>query len=412
MKLVGYELRKTLSGRFWWLALLFLLAANLLLYSEPWNGVSFFSWKTLSEDFAPLKEFVASASAEEYHAYIAEMEERYGEYDYFSSWDSITDDSPGRFASTMTQEVQLLAYHLNQCASFERVVGERARIETAARWAGGTAYLKNDAFGVRKSMDMIRRYAVKPAIIPALATAENSGPPFSAMPKWGWINFIDYIWGDVFAVLMAALLATRLFPMERKARPILLATPKGRRQTTAAKLAAAAILGLGMSVLFSAVTLLFIGFKDGLYGADGSILTVGAMTFTPLVATIAQTVLLFALYRVAGVVLVSLACAVIAYFLRGNLLSYIGGIVFVGGSFGYSVLIGRNPFLPTALRVLPDITSLSRPQWFFETYRAANLFGYPVLWSTVCLLFWTALCAALAGFAVWHSGYSGRRRRV
>jgi ABC-type transport system involved in multi-copper enzyme maturation permease subunit len=309
----------------------------------------------------------------------------------------------------MTGELQILAYHLEQCASYRRLSDERARIENAARWSGGTAYLLDDSFGMRKSMDIIRRYAVKPAIIPALAAAENSGPPFSAMPKWGWQNYMDYIWGDVFAVLMAALLSTRLFPMEQKARSILLSTPKGRRQTTAAKFSAAVLLGFGVSVLFSCVTLLLVWFKDGLYGAGGSLLTVNSLAFTPLVCTLAQAAALFALHRVAGVVLVSLLCAVLAYFLRGSLVSYIGGLAFVGVSVGYYLLAGSNPFLPTGLRVLPDITALARPQWFFETYRAANIFGYPVFWSAVCLAFWTLLCGGLAAFAVWHSG---RRARV
>jgi hypothetical protein len=192
--------------------------------------------------------------------------------------------------------------------------------------------------------------------------------------------------------------------LEKKSGSGLMATPGGRRQTAVAKLLAAAVIGLCVSVLFTVVNRLFIGFKDGLYGAGGSALTISALSYSPLTLSIAQAALMFALFRVVGVMFISWICAAISYFVKEQLPSFICGAGFVGLSYGYYLLVGQNTNFPVWLRVLPDITMLSRPQWFFETYHVANIMNYPVFWSTLHIWFWLLISAALTGFIVWQSG--------
>lgn len=402
MKLIGYELRKALAGRFWLIALLLLLILDAVLFLEPWQS------QMLAEGQRhrmqrPLRDFLAAADSQSYTAYIDEMVTQHGD-DWQQGFSDIPeDDTQGRFLPTVSQEL----FTLSELATYQYIVypetlERRAEIVDTARRLGGVALAEDDTYGVRLNIDIIRRYSVKPALLPALAMEENKGV-FSAYGQRGWRRYLNFPWGDLFALLIALLIAARAFPMEGKSAQVLHTTPLGRRHTAAAKLTASALIALFVSLLFSGVNLAFAAWKYGLGGTDASVLSLMPLMLGPLNLTIGQTAAVFTLFRAFGAVCAALAAASLSFWLKGSLASYIGSAVFLGGAYGFHALFGQNPSLPMALRLLPDVTLWTRPEWMFKTYRVVNFLSHPVQWAWVCLGFWLLLSAGLYGIVLWCS---------
>lgn len=129
----------------------------------------------------------------------------------------------------------------------------------------------------------------------------------------------------------------------------------------------------------------------------------------PLNLTIGQTFLLFTLFQAFGVMCIAFVSATLSYILRSNLASYIGSIIFLGGSYGYYLMV-ESFQVPALLRSLPDVTLWTRPMWMFETYRVVNLFSYPVKLEWVCLYFWIFIVIGLYVLAIIRSERGVRQR--
>lgn len=271
------------------------------------------------------------------------------------------------------------------------------------------AFLQGDDYGIRLNMDIIHQYNRKPAILPALASKENRGY-FWVYHQKGWRAFLSFIWADIFVLIIILLVAVRVFPSEGKAAQILNTTPFGQRHTAAAKLLAVMLLALLLSLLFSILNLVLAAWKYGLGGVGASVLSLLPLSRSPLNLTIGQMAALFIVYRAFGAICSAIVVAAISYWLRGNLVSYIGAVVFMGGSYGYYTLFGLDPKLPMGLRLLPDVTIWTRPVWMFETYRVTNILSWPIQWVWICFAFWLFLSFGLFCCIIWHSERKGRPR--
>jgi hypothetical protein len=409
MKLIGYELRKALGGRFWWLALLFLLVLDAVLFLEPWRAGMLTVGERYRED-RPLLDFMYTADKASYASYIDELTERYGDEWEDSFAELVPDGIPGRFLPTAVREVEVLS-NCNTFMNilFPQILKDRARIVETARRLGGAALIEGNAYGVRLNLEIIRRYSIKPALLPALASAESKGV-FWVYGQNGWKRILNFYWGDLFALLMIILVAARALPSEGKAVTLLHAARYGRRHTAAAKLAMSVLIALFFSILFSAVNLVLADLKYGLGGAGASVLSLLPLSMGPLNMTIGQTIALFTAYKAFGAVCMALIASALSYWLRGSLSSYIGSAVFAGAAYGFYLFAGQNPELSMGLRLLPDVTVWTRPEWMFETYRVTNLFSRPVPWVWICFGFWIFLDTVLCLLAMWRSERGGRLR--
>lgn len=395
MKLIRYEIKKALSGRFWILTLLLLLGLNTVLFMEPWNPGDMLGMGKVYRSHKPLLDFLYSADSEAYQSYIDDMTTKYGDEWQHSYVEYGNDGIPGRFLPTAVMELSVL----NRCSSsisilFPQILEDRMQIVESARRLGGIAYAEDDYYGMRLNLDIIKRYKVKPALLPALATAENEGV-FWIYVQIGWKHFFNYKWGTLFAILFTLLISSRAFSMENKTATILYTSSKGRRHTALAKLTASAVISILVSFVFSLLNIALTGWKYGLGGINASIISVLQFSLGPLNLTIGQTVLLFTLYQAFGVLCISIVVAALSCILKGILLSYLGSILFLGGSYGYNLLANISFNMPLALRSLPDVTVWTRPGWMYETYRVLNLFSYPVRLDFLCLCFWMLIMIGL-----------------
>ena len=100
---------------------------------------------------------------------------------------------------------------------------------------------------------------------------------------------------------------------------------------------------------------------------------------------------------------IAVVATALSYILKSNLASYLGSVVFLGLSYGYYLLMGKNYDIPVVFRTLPDVTLWARPMWMFETYRAVNLFSYPLMLEWVCFFFWLLIIIALYVLTIMRS---------
>ena len=388
MKLIRYEIHKALSGRFWLIILSLLTIINSLLFLEPWRPGDMLGAGKSYRQNRPLFDFLYSADSAEYHEYIDDLTKKYGDEWKYSFAEYDRDGVPGRFLPSEIQELSVLSGCMGFIETlFPKILQDRAHIVDTARRLGSIAYEEDDYYAMRLNLDIIKRYSIKPALLPALATDENEGV-FWVGSQTGWKHYFNFIWGNLFAMLFTLLISSRAYPLENKAGTVLYTTPKGRKHTAAAKLTASALIALAVSFFFSLINFLLTAWLYGLGGINASILSVLQFSMSPLNMTIGQTVLLFALFNAFGAICIAVISSVISYILKNNNASYLGSAILVGLSYGYYLLSGKSPNMPAVFRALPDITLWTRPMWMVETYRVVNLFSYPVKLEWVCLCFW------------------------
>jgi hypothetical protein len=403
MKLIQYEIRKALSSRFLIVFLLLLIALNTFLFMEPWSSDDMFIAGKLYRDTRPLYDFLYSANSDAYNEYIDWLTDVYGDEWQYSFVELNNDGIPGRFLPAAYQEVSALS----NCYTFinilfPEILANREHIVETARRLGGVAYMEDDYYGMRMNLDIIKHYSVKPAILPAFATDENEGV-FWVGNQNGWKHFFNYKWGNLFAILFSLLISSRIFPLENKASSLLYATPKGRCHTAVAKLTAAVLISAIISLLFSLLNIILTAWQYGLGGINASILSILQFSLSHLNLTIGQTILLFTLFQTFGVMCIAVVATALSYILKSNLASYLGSVVFLGLSYGYYLLMGKNYDIPVVFRTLPDVTLWTRPMWMFETYRAVNLFSYPLMLEWVCFFFWLLIIIALYVLTIMRS---------
>jgi len=401
VKLLAYELRKMLVGRFWIAALLTLIAASAVLFAQPWRLQSIGEINQTARQnsgFKPLYDFLSSASKDELDEYLSET----GFSLDADAWEVSGLPLPnaggsGRFLETVEGEFQVLqAYLPRYQRTYPQVIKSREDIVEMARYLGGSAYAEGDLYNTRLNLDIIRRYSEQPPLLLALSDGENDTPAFSVYFLTGWQSFFDFIWGDIFALILTLLVTARIFSLEKRSGSVLKSTLRGRKDTAAAKLFSACLVGGVFSLLFSALSFMMALLMYGMDGASSSILSLTPMMDTsPLTCTIGEAAWFFTFYKAFGAMCFALICAVFSCFLRSALTSYVAGSVLLGASLCWYYFLMPRASVPMVFRLLPDVTLWTRPVWMFSNYRVANIFNYPLLWVWLCLIFWLAVATLL-----------------
>ena len=180
-RLIRFELKKMLSGKFFWIALCLLLAVNILLSCGAWElynlfmdadenvlstaeeGFSFFDYFTSSrhatESMRRRYGVLAEISQEERDAFEAAMEEKYGQdiWEYLVPTEEML-TVPGYFGGNLSDLDYISAY--TDMKKWNAEIEETYQnVLRSAKAYGREALEEGDNYAVRRNLNIIRLYS-------------------------------------------------------------------------------------------------------------------------------------------------------------------------------------------------------------------------------------------------------------
>ena len=368
MKLVHYEWQKIVSHRLFWVATAALLLLILLDTWRPWSNADAMRREVTAEAGA-LYTFLETADEEEVARYLAR-----------------TPDAPPRFLPNAGKENWAVADYRRFVATCADTVATRRQFAETARQLGRVALAGGDDYGVRRNIAIVTAYSVE--------------RPFGVRQTDGWDAYFSYAPDDI-CVLLLVLLAVILSATTDRAahaHKILYTTPNGRGATLAAKLAAVSLTALLLTLLFTAINLLGVYARYGLWTWSAPLYAVACMAATPLNVTVGQAVGLAAVQQGLGAVLVGcmLTCVTVAFGHRPRALIAAGGAI--GLVWTLCGLCGNAPFLN-----MWSVCVWRHPVTLLATFRDVDIGGYSVptsLWYAGTWLLMDIALFAVARVAV------------
>lgn len=171
----------------------------------------------------------------------------------------------------------------------------------------------------------------------------------------------------------------------------------------AAKYIAAGITGAILTALFFGSTLVMIYANLGLPGMNESISQVPGMELFPYPITVGQYALLSLGCQVFAGIIMALILSALSAFCKNSVIAYGVGLLTLGGSVVLSFFTPKSLWLAGPL-------ALSQPWKLLDTFRTANIFGYPVLWTIVEAVLWAVLTGVL--MALSHRVYHRKRSKI
>ncbi len=403
-KLIRFELKKQLSGPFFVIVLCLLLVVNVLLtcgireytdakkdYEEssgqefPWDFWEYrggFIKGILSNTKSTRESYALIETDGE--AFAAAMIEKYGE-EAFHSIGAQPDEmykTPGYFGESFSDATMVNAYQRVQTWNEDLRTALNKAVE-AARAYGRDAVEEGDNYGIRRNIDIIQLYTVPRGRITS--------------PVKGWGTFLFDSPAMLFVFLLVLLACGGSFSTERERKTVyLLHTSKnGKGKTLAAKYLSGAVIAAGLTVLFQAVTLASVWFKEGLLGLSQPAAAMEQLTMLSWPMTVWQYLLVQLICQILAAALLSVLVNTVSAVSKTSVISYVVGVLALG-----LLLVaqsGRTEWLMGPL-------SLADTVRYFDSYCTANLFGFPVLWVILQSVLWLMLCGAgiYAAHRVFH----------
>lgn len=393
-KLIRFEIKKQLSGPFFVVALCLLLVVNILLtcglreyadekknYEER-NGTEF-PWDFGEYRGGFIEGIVAGTKRDrESYALIAENGEAFADAMVKKYGEEILDPSgmmpeemykvPGYFGENWSDSTMLNAYQRVQTWNADLDTALHKAVE-AAKAYGRDAVEEGDNYGIRRNIDVIQLYTVPRGEITS--------------PIRGWAYFLFETPTMLFVFLLVLLACGGSFSIERERKTVyLLHTSKnGKGMTLAAKYLSGAVLAAGLTLLFQAVTLASVWFKDGLLGLGQPAAAMERLTMLSWPMTVWQYLLVQLVCQILAAVILSVIVNTASALSKTSVLSYVIGVLALG-----LLLVAQS----ANTELLMGPLSLADTVRYFDSYCTANLFGFPVLWIIVQSVLWLALCGA------------------
>lgn len=405
-KLVRFELKKAMGGRFFPIALCLLLAVNILLNCDiphflmlresVVNGTGIGNETAETYTFwryaAGNRQFVAAAreranvfarlTPEELADFETAMREKYGEdvFDpYRMDWPDEAFETPGYFSEYPDR--MLLSDYSTALDRDHRIAEARESVLPAARSYGREALAHGDNYGIRRNLRIIRLYSVPQVSSPS--------------PVYGWDEFLVNTQSSTLLVsLLLLLVCAGTFSGETERQTwLLLHTAKhGKGRTLAAKYLAGIAAAVGLTVLFQLTALGAVWFRDGLLGAGDAVAAIDELELFPYVMTIWQYALLALACQAFAAAALSVLLTTVSGLSRSSVVSYGAGAALLGGC----LLLA---YFPPSVEWLRGPLALSAPLRYFSSYYTADIFGFPVLWAVVQAALWCLLGGACAFLA-------------
>ena len=415
--LIRFELKKMLGGRFFPIALGLLLAVNILLNcgipnyllvreavvsgtalgSETPETFTYWSYtagnRQITAGKAERYGALSRLTAEEEAAFVAAMEEKYGEDAFVPFRPDWPEEAlqPSGYFEGLPDSVVITAYR-DLLDMDQQIEEARADVIPAAQRFGREALEDGDNYGIRRNLDIIRLYSEPQAR--------------AAADVVGWNTFLLETPSTMLLVCLLLLLACAGSVSGENDRQtwLLLHTARyGKGRTLAAKYIAGAVTAVGLTVLFQLAALGAVWFYGGLLGAAGPVTAIVELRLFPYVMTVWQYALLALACQAFAAVALSVLLTTVSALSPTGVVSYAAGTVLLGGCLLLS-------YFPPRAELLSGPLALSVPLRYFDTYYTADLFGFPVLWALVQAALWCLLgvgCVVLA-----HRTYHRKRGAV
>ncbi len=415
--LIRFELKKMLGGRFFPIALGLLLAVNILLNcgipnyllvreavvsgtalgSETPETFTYWSYtagnRQITAGKAERYGALSRLTAEEEAAFVAAMEEKYGEDAFVPFRPDWPEEAlqPSGYFEGLPDSVVITAYR-DLLDMDQQIEEARADVIPAAQRFGREALEDGDNYGIRRNLDIIRLYSEPQAR--------------AAADVVGWNTFLLETPSTMLLVCLLLLLACAGSVSGENDRQtwLLLHTARyGKGRTLAAKYIAGAVTAVGLTVLFQLAALGAVWFYGGLLGAAGPVTAIVELRLFPYVMTVWQYALLALACQAFAAVALSVLLTTVSALSPTGVVSYAAGTVLLGGC----LLLA---YFPPRAELLSGPLALSVPLRYFDTYYTADLFGFPVLWALVQAALWCLLgvgCVVLA-----HRTYHRKRGAV
>lgn len=392
-KLIRFEIKKQLSGPFFVIALCLLLVVNVLLtcgireYTDEKKNYEERSGQEFPWDFWEYRggfiEGILSGTKrdKESYALIVEngeafadaMVKKYGE-DALDPGARLPEEAykaPGSFSEDWSDLTLLTAYQRARTWNEDLDTALNKAVE-AARAYGRDAVEEGDNYGIRRNIDVIQLYTVPRGEITS--------------PIRGWAYFLFETPTMLFVFLLVLLACGGSFSTERERKTVyLLHTSKnGKGKTLTAKYLSGAVIAAGLTILFQAVTLASVWFKDGLLGLNQPAAAMEQLTMLSWPMTVWQYTIVQILFQVLAAVLFSVLVNTASALSRSSVIAYVVGVL------GLALLLAAQS-IKTEWLMGP--LSLGDTVRYFDSYCTANLFGFPVLWVILQSVLWIAISA-------------------
>ena len=393
-KLIRFEIKKQLSGPFFVIALCLLLVVNVLLtcgireYTdtkkdfEEKNGTEF-PWDFWEYRGGFIEGILSGTKRDkESYALIVEngeafadaMVKKYGE-DALDPGARLPEEAykaPGYFGENWSDSTMLMAYQRAQTWNADLDAALHKAVE-AAKAYGRDAVEEEDNYGIRRNIDVIQLYTVPRGEITS--------------PIRGWAYFLFETPTMLFVFLLVLLACGGSFSIERERKTVyLLHTSKnGKGMTLAAKYLSGAVIAAGLTILFQAVTLASVWFKNGLLGLNQPAAAMEQLTMLSWPMTVWQYLLVQLICQILAAVILSVIVNTASALSKTSILSYVIGVLALGLLF--VAQSAKTEWLMGPL-------SLADTVRYFDSYCTANLFGFPVLWVLLQSVLWLVLCGA------------------
>ena len=387
-KLVRYELKKQLSGPFFVIILVLLLAVNVLLncgireYRDnakqyeidvgqeyPYNF-----WETRKNErigfgYTQRNYDILNTDME---GFAAAMIEKYGEdvFDPFGMLPEEANQRPGYFGDEWSDDSLIWTYSslMTENEDLTRLLHKAVE---AAKAYGREALEDGDNYGIRRNIDIIELYTVPRGQITG--------------PIRGWDDVLFGTHTMLFVFLMILLACGGSFCSEREKQTVLLlhTSKYGKGMTMIAKYLSGAIIAAGLTVIFQLCTVGAVWFKEGFMGLNQPAAAMEQTTMLSWPMTVWQYALVHLGCQILAAVLLSVIVSSISALSKTSILSYVAGVL------NLALLL----LMQSAKHEwLMGLLSLADPVRYFDSYCTANIFGFPVLWVTVQTLLWAAVC--------------------
>ena len=393
-KLVRYELKKQLSGSFFVILLVLLLAVNVLLncgIREYRDNAKQFEMDVGQEypyGFWEARKMERSGfeySRKQYAAlnsdldgFAAAMVEKYGDdvfevaMDFSGQLPEEAYKRPGYFGDEWSNDSLIWTY-ASLMTENEDLSSLLHKAVEAAKAYGREALDEGDNYGIRRNIDIIELYTVP------------RGRITSPVRGWGDVLFGTHTM--LFVFLMILLACGGSFCAEREKQTVLLlhTSKYGKGMTMVAKYLSGAIIAAGLTAIFQLCTIGAVWFKEGFMGLDQPAAAMEQTTMLSWPMTVWQYALVHMVSQILAAVLLSVIVSSISALSKTSIMSYVVGVL----SLALLLLMqsGKNEWIMGPL-------SLADPVRYFDTYCTANIFGFPVLWVIVQTLLWAVIGAA------------------
>ena len=392
-KLIRFEIKKQLSGPFFVIALCLLLVVNVLLtcgireYNDTKKEAEERSGQEFPWDFWEYRggfiEGILSGTkrdrasyaliVENGEAFADAMVKKYGE-DALDPGARLPEEAykaPGYFGENWSDSTMLNAYQKVQTWNADMDAALHKAVE-AAKAYGRDAVEEGDNYGIRRNIDVIQLYTVP------------RGEITSPIRGWGYFLFDTPTMLFVFLLVLLACGGSFSIERERKTVYLLHTSKNGKGMTMAAKFLSGAVLAAGLTILFQAVTLASVWFKEGLLGLNQPAAAMEQLTMLSWPMTVWQYTIVQILFQVLAAVLFSVLVNTASALSRSSVIAYVVGVL------GLALLLAAQS-IKTEWLMGP--LSLGDTVRYFDSYCTANLFGFPVLWVILQSVLWIAISA-------------------